>query len=135
MRKNELIAQLSKMKGNPEIIVYNGFVDDYHHIDSLSLQELYDDNEIIETEVIVSTTERKFTDENDVEGIEWTDKIKTIREKNWSLLFLLRNSLGLPKEKFNKYIDKYYPKRKNAVLIFPKARNKSMADRLGRMEY
>ena len=118
MRKNELIAQLSKMKGNPEIIVYNEFVDDYHHIDSLSLQELYDDNEIIETEVI-----------------EWTEKIKTIREKNWSLLFLLRNSLGLPKEKFNKYIDKYYPKRKNAVLIFPKARNKSMSDRLGRMEY
>lgn len=33
MKKNELIKYLNEIDGNPEIIFYNGFVDDWQHID------------------------------------------------------------------------------------------------------
>ena len=33
MRKNDLIKKLLAMPGNPEILMYNGFVDDWHHIE------------------------------------------------------------------------------------------------------
>lgn len=32
MRKNDLIAALQKIKGNPEIMVWNGFVEDFQAI-------------------------------------------------------------------------------------------------------
>ena len=35
MKKNELIAKLQAIKGNPEIVLWNGTVGDYQHIGSL----------------------------------------------------------------------------------------------------
>lgn len=33
MKKNDLIKMLQNIEGNPDIIFYNGFVDDWQHID------------------------------------------------------------------------------------------------------
>ena len=35
MRKTELIAELNKIKGNPEILLWNGYVGDCQHVDKL----------------------------------------------------------------------------------------------------
>jgi hypothetical protein len=32
MRKSELIKLLSEIKGNPEVVLWNGFVSDYQHV-------------------------------------------------------------------------------------------------------
>lgn len=32
MRKNDLIAKLQNIKGNPEVVLWNGFVGDYQHL-------------------------------------------------------------------------------------------------------
>lgn len=32
MRKNDLIKKLQEIEGNPEIVLYNSFVDDWQHI-------------------------------------------------------------------------------------------------------
>lgn len=32
MRKNDLIAKLQAIKGNPEVLLWNGFVGDYQHL-------------------------------------------------------------------------------------------------------
>ena len=34
MKKNKLIEILNSIKGNPEIVLWNGYVEDYNHIDS-----------------------------------------------------------------------------------------------------
>ena len=31
MRKNELIKLLQEIPGNPNVVIWNGFVEDYHH--------------------------------------------------------------------------------------------------------
>lgn len=33
MRKNDLIAYLQSIKGNPEVLIWNGFVSDWHSIE------------------------------------------------------------------------------------------------------
>jgi len=33
MRKNDLIKLLQSMKGNPEVVLWNGFVGDYQHLE------------------------------------------------------------------------------------------------------
>lgn len=35
MKKNDVIDMLQKLEGNPEIVLWNGFVGDYQHIDSV----------------------------------------------------------------------------------------------------
>lgn len=32
MKKNDLIAKLQKIKGNPDVVLWNGFVGDYQHL-------------------------------------------------------------------------------------------------------
>jgi hypothetical protein len=34
MRKNDLIKMLTELEGNPEVVLWNGMVGDYMHIDS-----------------------------------------------------------------------------------------------------
>lgn len=38
MRKNQLIAILQEIKGNPEILLWNGYVGDYQHIDPKTVE-------------------------------------------------------------------------------------------------
>lgn len=40
MKKNDLIKMLQNIEGNPDIIFYNGFVDDWQHIDEPEEVEL-----------------------------------------------------------------------------------------------
>jgi len=40
MRKNDLIKQLQAIKGNPEVVLWNGYVGDYMHIDKPVQSEL-----------------------------------------------------------------------------------------------
>ena len=41
MRKNQLIELLQEIKGNPEVMVWNGLVDDYMPIGSVDTNTLY----------------------------------------------------------------------------------------------
>ena len=41
MRKNQLIKLLQEIKGNPEVMVWNGFVDDYMPIGGVDTNTLY----------------------------------------------------------------------------------------------
>lgn len=38
MKKNDVIAMLQKLEGNPEIVLWNGLVGDYQHIDNKPVQ-------------------------------------------------------------------------------------------------
>lgn len=38
MKKNDVIEMLQKLKGNPEIVLWNGYVGDYQHIDNVPVE-------------------------------------------------------------------------------------------------
>lgn len=41
MKKNKLIELLQNIKGNPDIVIWNGLAEDYHHINKIEPTYLY----------------------------------------------------------------------------------------------
>jgi hypothetical protein len=130
MKKNQLIEQLQKIKGNPEIKMWNGYVDDwmnFHLVENILVKE---------------------TEEHIRFGIEmqWKE-----RNKTWEIPPDIQNELDAAVkyrletdewETPNEFLqtkedwDKWYGKNvKRTVFINAKTRGKKSWDRLGDIRY
>lgn len=125
MKKNKLIEILQNIKGNPEIVIWNGFVSDYQPI-SNKIHETYLYKETMQYQLDMINNERlrdnlepitinDFKDESDYELIDILPEISYFSSKN-------------------KKIKDYY-KKKKVIILETKNRNKTMYDRTGKINY
>lgn len=119
MRKNELIELLQKLPGNPEVVIWNGFVGDWHKISkTINPVELVKESR----EFIKQTWFREdpSTTEEEVE--------RRFKKQEWDF----------PNE-FISSIDQYnrcYGKHKKTIYVLEgMRRGKKVWDRMGDMEY
>ncbi len=129
MRKNQLIEQLQKIKGNPEIKMWNGLVEDWMNI------------EIVECELVKRCAEHiRFCIE-----MEWKRQYKSWEipaDVQQHLDQIIKEQIKTEEWEFpNRYLDEkgekewYGKNRKKVVIIESTKRNKSVYDRLGEISY
>lgn len=131
MKKNDLIKLLQEIEGNPDVVVWNGFVGDYQHIDT----------DLVQCELVKETVE--FQEKNLLQ--EWCLDNETlsiplnVRNKLSDLAKKLykKNDWDLPNscvkdEDFKKW---YGDKRKSIIILNTKGRNKNYFDRVGKLSY
>lgn len=112
MRKNKLIELLNNIPGNPDIVIWNGFVGDIHHIDS----------EIVERELVKHTKEYLGLRCSDAEMID-----SLYKEQEWDF-----PNQFVKEDEFQNW----YGKRKKKIYILQmKKRDKEFFDRSGKIEY
>jgi len=120
MRKNDLIKMLQDLPGNPEVVFWNGFVNDYHHIDRN-----------VETVTLVKET-REFVRHCLTlasGGVPPTEQTldAAMKRREW--------------ERPNEFVDPnehqqwYGTKKKKLYVLQGLPRGKTMWDRMGDMEY
>jgi hypothetical protein len=113
MRKRQLIELLEKISGNPEVVLWEGFVGDYMHIDKdITVHELVKRSR----DLIGLRCKSKEEIEQAFRNQDWdfpNPNIETIEE-------------------YNKW---YGQHKKKVILISPKPRGKSTFDRLGNISY
>lgn len=128
MKKNDLIAMLNGIEGNPEMVLWNGFVGDYQHID----------NKPVEGRLVKQTLDhylemcrlqdcRDRKDPNYQPPAEEIEELKKLYKK-------------VCKWEENQYVkpDDIVAKRYSAKKIFyiqAKRRGEQFYDRLGPVEY
>ena len=124
MRKNQLIEILQSIKGNPEIHIWNGFVEDYQPINK----------ELVE----VDLHKLSFTGYKERVNIQrkLKDKLEPLSDEELKVLYKKHNigqwelfSYYPPDESDNRY------NRKRVYLLEPKKTGKSTFDRLGEINY
>lgn len=124
MRKNQLIEILKNIKGNPEIMVWNGFVEDYQSISK----------QLIESKVYKLSFEG-YKERVNLERVV-RDNLPPLPEDELKVLYK-RHKIG-QYEAYNYYPpddnDKAYNK-KTVYVIEPKATGKTHFDRLGTITY
>jgi hypothetical protein len=127
MRKNDLIKQLQAIKGNPEVVLWNGFVGDYMHIDNL-----------VPSDLVKITKEywiRSVLNEECIDRKDWNYQLPEQEVKE-----LERRHKTEIQWELNEYVseediaNKRY-KKKSVVFIQPKKRGVSTFDRVGTIEY
>ena len=127
MRKNDLIKLLSDIDGNPEIVLWNGYTQDFMKVDRLVESDL------------VKMTKLHFLEmlrlEKCVDVKDWSAQL-TDEETNHGLECYRKNY----EWEVNEYVttddiqSKRY-QRKRVVYINAKLRGKTMFDRLGEVRY
>lgn len=120
MRKNDLIKLLQDIKGNPEVVIWNGFVDDYHHIDAevTPLTLVKETREFVEWSI---TAEQHGVPPTKAE----LDDAMTYRK--WEE----PNPYVKPEE-----FERWYGKKKKVLYVLQgKRRGKQSWDRMGTLEY
>ena len=124
MRKNQLIEILKNIKGNPEIMVWNGFVEDYQSISK----------QLIESKVYKLSFEG-YKERINLERVV-RDNLPPLPEYELKVLYK-RHKIG-QYEAFNYYPpddnDKAYDK-KTVFVLEPKTTGKTHFDRLGTITY
>lgn len=128
MRKSELIKMLESIEGNPEIVLWNGFVGDYMHIDPKPIK-----GDLV-----------KMTESYYLESCRMGDAVHL---KKWDyqlpkdeIEFLKKNYKKVCKFEVNSYVtlddikEKKYTK-KRVVFLNAKIRGEKYSDRLGDMCY
>ena len=129
MKKNQLIEQLQKIKGNPEIKMWNGLVEDWMNIEIVECELVKRCAENIRWGIEMDWKEKNKTWEIPADVQQHLDQIikEQIREEEWEFP--------------NKYLDEegekrwYGKNRKKVVMIDAKRKNKTYADRLGKIKY
>ena len=118
MKKNDLIKYLQDIKGNPDVVFYNDFVDDWQHI-----------NKPIE-EILVKTTKEFAKMAINIEREELgmpkltKEECKNLKESDYELISPEIKSL-----------DARCYKIKKVILLSAKKRNKNGWNRMGNMSY
>lgn len=119
MRKNQLIELLNKIPGNPEVVLWNGLVDDYHHIDKEPVQlTLVKDSKAHRTVTLSLELERNPTQEE----LEAAFKCREWETPNAFFSAAQCNVL-------------YDPKQKKIWALQGKPRGKKTYDRSGTIRY
>lgn len=128
MKKNKLIEVLTNIKGNPDILLWNGFVGDWQDIDA----------DVVETFLVKSSFE------NHLRRCE-LDVMKD--KKDWDFRFSEEEVEDIKKSYAKNYcweynhfvtredISKGYYKEKKVFMLNTKKRGESTFDRAGNIEY
>lgn len=127
MRKNDLIAMLSKLKGNPEVVLWNGMVGDYMPIGKLVVGELYKYEPKYYLEMIEFEIKR---DKND-----WNYKLTSEDIAEAMLAYKKHHKWEENQFVTAEDITKKRWKKKRVVYIDAKTTGKTYHDRLGSIEY
>ena len=135
MRKNELIKLLEEIEGNPEVVLWNGFVQDWQHIDKDNILHtcLYKESkEHIEkmlTFEVIRDTGRKPTEEeqNELKSIAANSFLK---EYSWHLDDCYDPVLTDEEKK-----SRYGNNIRKVLVLQPKIKGEEYFDRLGAMSY
>ena len=123
MRKNELIKILEGINGNPEVVIWNGYVGDYNSISSdvESIELVKNSREFLEAEI---NHQRSSEGLGPISDSEMSD---IMRSQEWDLP--------------NRYVadsdmERWYGKRRKRIVVLePAARGKKSFDRLGTISY
>lgn len=127
MKKNDLVKLLEGLEGNPDVVLWNGYVGDYMHIKGLSESDLVKLTFAHYSQMVEFDGKK---DRNDFNYVLTTDEIEELKKDykkhiNWET---------------NPYVtledikDKRYSK-KRIVYIEAALRGKSSFDRSGSMSY
>ena len=128
MRKNDLISMLQSIKGNPEVMLWNGFVQDCTHIS----------NKVIPFDLV------KMNKNYFMKTCEWEEQIN---RRDWDYVLSddqVKECLNSYKNHHNWEVNQCITEqdiqekrynRKTVVLLQPKIEGKTYCDRLGKMEY
>lgn len=116
MKKNKLIELLQNINGNPDIVIWNGLTEDYHHINKIELVYLYKQSK-----------EKRLKDINN----------ERLREGLVPVTEIFGNcNYEFPNQYFDDQdISHYYDKRKKVWMIEPKLRNKISPGRTCNLKY
>ena len=130
MRKNDLIKLLESFEGNPEVMLWNGFVEDYMPIQDLKQTKLFKKSE--EQHLASLTYEYRYNKES--LGPIPKEDMDTLRER------AKKQAANNPYERPNSYLDPqhyslWYDQTKKIIGIHPKTTGKKVTDRIGSMEY
>lgn len=129
MKKNKLIELLQNIKGNPDIKMWNGLVEDWMDIGIVKSELVKRCEEHIRWSIETEWKHNNKSLEIPANVQQHLDEIikQQVREEEWEFP--------------NPYLDeeaekRWYGKRKKkVVLIDAKPRNKTYADRLGKISY
>jgi hypothetical protein len=130
MTKNKLIKKLQQIKGNPEIKLWNGFVDDWMNFDLVENILVKESEEFVRFRIEMDWKQQNKTweippDVRDMLEAKIQERLKT---DEWEM----PNEFVQTKEDF----DKWYGKNvKRTVFINAKTRGKKCWDRLGDIRY
>lgn len=130
MKKNQLIEQLQKIKGDPEIKMWNGYVDDWMDIKLCEQEFVKESEDFIRWGVEMAWKERNQKWEIPEEAqIQIEEVIKEmLKNRQWEL----PNQYLQTEEDEKRW---YGKNKKKFVLINGKIRGKSIEDRLGKVSY
>ena len=130
MKKNQLIEQLQKIKGNPEIKMWNGYVDDWMDIKLCEQEFVKESEDFIRWGVEMEWKEKNQSWEIPEEAqIQIEEVIKEmLKNRQWEL----PNQYLQTEEDEKRW---YGKNKKKFVLISGKIRGKSIEDRLGKVSY
>ena len=123
MRKNKLIEILEGINGNPEVVIWNGYVGDYNHIGSdVELIELVKNSrEFLETSI---NHQRSSEGMGPISDSEMSD---IMRSQEWDLpnMYVADSDMV-----------RWYGKRRKRIVVLELApRGKESFDRLGKIYY
>lgn len=131
MKKKALIELLESIPGNPDVVMWNGYVGDFNNISK----------NIVESELVKLSlehiTERMMYSEMR-ERKTWElpeDVVEKIKKE--ALLAFKEEQYELPNQFLDdkQYKSWYGKNRKKVLIISPKLRGKSTFDRLGDIDY
>ena len=127
MRKNDLIKLLHTIEGNPEIVLWNGFVGDYQNIST----------EIVEGDLVKQTLEDyllRYRHERCLDEKDWKYQL-TQEEENDAKKWYKNIKYEINQYIMEEDIKERRYRKKRVVYIQPKLSNKKHYDRLGTVEY
>lgn len=127
MRKDQLIKLLQEIKGNPEVVLWNGYVGDYMHIDNLVKSDLV---KITKAEWVKTVLFEEMRSRKDWNYRLPQSEVKELeRRHRTELEYQIDEYITEEDIKQKKY------KRKSVVFIQPKKRGVKTFDRIGSIEY
>lgn len=118
MKKNKLIELLQNIKGNPDIVIWNGLTEDYHHINKIEPVYLY--------------KQSKKKRLKDINNERFRDGLDPITEEQVQG----EDDYGFPNSYFDDQdIKRIYDKKKKVWIIESKLRNKTSVGRVSSFKY
>lgn len=127
MRKNDLIKQLQEIKGNPEIVLWNGYAGDYMHIDKP-----------VQSDLVKMTKEywiRSVLNEECITRKDWNYQLPEAEIKELERRHRTELQYEFGEHISEEDIAKKRYKRKRVVFLQAKKRGIQTFDRAGDMEY
>lgn len=142
MKKNKLIELLQSIDGNPDIYLWNGYVDDYVEIDPRFVESILVKHN--KAHIYDMIKHEYIRDKKEWSGLDYADRLSLfddedkqtvdrIFERSWKTHY---NTWEEP----NRYVrsedfKRWYSSKKTVYFINAKTKGKTYSDRIGEMKY